>query len=448
MPDIESMLREAAADLPLPSDDATDRALRRVLARPEPARRPRRRAPRLTTRLLLVAAAVLALGGGIAVAFGGRIADLIRNDPGPSTINRAFERALTPVRQGGKAGEPYAGRPIRGSEHLVVERPSRWGGELRVYQARSTLGSTCYLLVRTVAIGASCELRAVATPGKPINLISATDTTSLASRTIYTEYAGRPYSARAVAVRVRFHGGGSERIALTKHWFLYEPSAAHGIYGAAAVDAIDVLDRRGATLATEPIRAHSVTSFLRPQPVLPIASTVRLLQRSTLPNGGGLVAIWSARDAKGEWCFRFLRNGRSQHSPVWDCGPQVGHYWYAPGNPKRLPLSQLPRVPIYWWTYGRGGPGFPQESWVYAAGWAAPGITRLELSFQDGTRTSVPLHGRFYLFVVPASHWRDGTRPQTLTGLDAARRRVGTVDLRPDQAGCFYPSDACSFGTG
>jgi hypothetical protein len=447
MPDIESMLRDAASDLPLPSDDATDRALRRVLARPGPAPRLRRRAPRLTTRVVLVAAAVLVLGGGIAVAFGGRIADLISSDPGPSTIHRAFQRVLVPIRQGGKAGAPFAGRPIQSSEHLVVEQPSRWGGELRIYTARSTLGSTCYLLVRTVALGASCELRAVATPRKPINLISTIDTSSH-TRTVRTEYAGHPYTARAVAVRIRFRTGGSERIALTKGWFFYEPAPAHAIGAAAAVSAFDVLDRHGATVASEPIAPNSLTSIVPPQPVLPVSGSVKLLQRSTLPNGGGRVAIWSGRDAKGEWCFRFLRNGRSQHFPAWNCGPAVGRYWYAFGNPKRLPLSRLPRVPIYWWTYGRGGPAFPQESWVYATGWAAPGITRLELTYQDGARTSVPLHGRFYLFVVPATHWRDGTRPQTLTGLDTAGRRVSAVDLHPDQAGCFYPGFDCSFGTG
>jgi hypothetical protein len=101
----------------------------------------------------------------------------------------------------------------------------------------------------------------------------------------------------------------------------------------------------------------------------------------------------------------------------------------------------------FWQTLGRGGPAFPKP-YVYAVGWAAPGITRLELTYQDGTHTRIPLDGRFYLFLVPASNWASGARPKTLTGLTAAGRRAGAIDLQPDQVGCYYPSDGCSFGTG
>jgi hypothetical protein len=444
MPDLEQLLREAAADLPLPGDEATDRALRRALARPAAAALPRRRAPRLTARLVLVAAAVLVLGGGIAVAFGGRIADLIDGDPSSSTIHRAFERALRPASQGGRAGEDTAGRPIRSSEQLVVTHSSSTGADLRIYTARSTLGSTCFLLVHTVALGASCRLHEVATARRPIDLISSFDETARGAATVY---AGRPYSPQAVAVRIRFGGGGSARIALAKHWFFYQPTAAHDIDGAAPVVAIDVLGARGAVLARLPIPPHSLTSILPPQPVLPESGTIRLLQRSALPNGGGRVALWSGRTAKGEQCVRILRNGRSQQVPAWRCAPEVGRYGYA-RNPKRVPLAQLPHVPISWWTYGRGGPGAAPQAWVYASGWVAPGITRLELTYQDGTRTRIPLHGRFYLFVVPSAHWPVGRRPRSLTGLDAAGHGLGTVHVLSGPPYCFYPDSACSFATG
>jgi hypothetical protein len=445
MPDLEQLLREAAADLPLPADEATDRALRRALARPVPAAPAHRRAPRLTARLVLVAAAVLVLGGGIAVAFGGRIAELIGSDPTSSTIHRAFERALRPPTSPRRPGAGNADHPIQSSERLVVTHPARAGGDLRIYTARSTRGSTCFLLVHTVALGASCQPHEVGTATQPIDLISSFDTSPHGSGTVY---AGRPYSARAVAVRIRFGGGGNLRLALTRRWFFYQPPRAHDIDGAAPIVAIDVLGASGTTIASEPIRAHSLTSILPPQPVLPESSTISLLQRSRLPEGGGLVAIWSGRTAKGEWCLRFLRNGRSQRDPAWDCAPQVGRYWYAFGNPKRRPPAQLPRVPISWQTYGHGGPAFPGQNWVYAVGWAAPGISRLELRYEDGTRTAIPLHGRFYLFLVPASHWAAGARPETVTGLTSAGRRVGSVDLRHWYAYCSYPAAGCSLGTG
>ena len=184
----------------------------------------------------------------------------------------------------------------------------------------------------------------------------------------------------------------------------------------------------------------------------PCPSSIRLLTSATLPNAGGTLTVWDGRDPSGHPCFRLLHDGASQRGPVWQCTPDVDRYGY--GDPTRANPSGGQHVAVSWNLGLRNDPTRPTGyGYAYAFGWVAPGIARLELRFQDGSATDIPLlaHGDF-LYVVPTDRWPAGHRPSILTAYAADGRPVYRKFLYPRQH-CIYPGhdDACknlSMGTG
>jgi hypothetical protein len=86
------------------------------------------------------------------------------------------------------------------------------------------------------------------------------------------------------------------------------------------------------------------------------------------------------------------------------------------------------------WEPAAGGD--PPSALPIASGWAAPPITYLRVRYSDGTTTPVALHGRLFLYLVPAGDRTVGARaaPVRLEGLDVNHKLVQA--LRIDKRRC------------
>lgn len=243
-------------------------------------------------------------------------------------------------------------------------------------------------------------------------------------------------------VRIVYADGTHGDIPVTDRWYGYELPQAKVQQRLAPLR----LEARTAAGTVVGVLPHPLGKLNTP-PVMhfiePTVSHVRLLARAPLPNDGGTVTIATGRNAAGHACFRHLRNGKSQTN-VWDCSPAVGAYGYSQEG-KHIPIS---------WELGlrndsRRPAGY---GYAYAWGWVPPGITSLTVRFQGGGSKSIPLHQRFFLYVVPPEHWPAGRRPSILDARNAAGKLVSARFLYPRQH-CIYPGrdPVCknlAYGTG
>jgi hypothetical protein len=168
-------------------------------------------------------------------------------------------------------------------------------------------------------------------------------------------------------------------------------------------------------------------------PGRPIPATITQLAFARLPNHGGSLAIWSARDARGQRCFRYTRNGAGKRYPWWICSPQVGRTASADTG------AGFAAAPVQWTLGAARRPDRPTGyGYAYAVGWAGPSVQRLVLRFEDGTSARLTLAGRYYLYVIPRAHWAPGHRPSELDAIAADGSVVYRRSLDPG-AHCVYP---------
>jgi hypothetical protein len=371
---------------------------------------------------LLAAALVVAGGGSLALGLGAKLLD----KDVPPKVRSQLQHALDPPEPADGAppwvGQmEHLGKIVKGSEHRVlrVQTPK---GPISLYVARTTRGGYCVMTQGPGAGGGGCNSTGKVFPRYPI------DYGLMASRgsQVLDGHAGQK---GAYAVSIRFRGLPAKRIVLTEGWFLYPIPRARRAAGKHPIVAVDVLSQSGHRLAT----LHDPLGLNRPKPhfTTPIPSSVRLLSSQELPNDGGTVTLWDGRDREGHRCFRHLRNGKSQQSPVWECRAETNRYWFAPPTGRHIPV----RWEMGLRNDGRKGAEFGH---AYAYGWAAPPVVSLKLRFQDGSQRAIPLHDGDYLYVVPKANWPAGHRPSILLGYDANGRQVFRQFLYPRQH-CIYP---------
>jgi hypothetical protein len=432
--EIEDRLAELRLALPEPGRAAGDRMLGAVLAGWSP---PRRRHSWVAPRTLLVAALVLLVGGSLAYAIGGRVVDAVTGAPAPAKIKHQLDTMLRPLYPTDGA-PPWqqqldrTGKIVKGSERRLITIRTRWHGSASLYVARTTTGGYCDLSGWAKSgLGGGCmPLRHFTEDGQPLELETLSMTRG------HVLFTGRVVSERATSLRLRTLKGESTTLALTAGWFLYEVPTHNQRSGADPVVAIDVLDASGARIGryTDPFRLHAP----KPQFTEPVPSSIRPLTTATLPNDGGTITVWSGRDPNGHPCFRLFRNGFSQRGPAWQCTADVDSFGY--GMPTAAHPQGGQHVPVSWNLGLRNDPKHPVGvGYAYAYGWVRPGVTRLELRFQDGGRTDISLlaHGDF-LYVVPPTRWPAGHRPSILTAYGADGHLVYRQFLYPRQH-CIYP---------
>jgi hypothetical protein len=415
-----------------------ERDLRAAAVRPR-----RRRGGVAAPRVLIAAVAVLLASGSLALAFGDRVLSALSDTPAPAHVKSAFRQMTqTPFPLDGAPPLPKGYLPgaiVPGSEHLVISARTSRGTTARLYVARTVRGKLCTMLVGWPFAGGGCW---GATPaGSAIaNLMRA----SIARRRgphppAVRTISGHVVSTRATTLRVVYGDGTHQDVGLVDGWFMFEVPDAHSSPALAPVR-LDVLTATGIRvgMVRDPFVLHRPTRPI----TLPVPSSVRLLASTELPNGGGTLAIWSGYDSAGHSCFRHLRNGKSQRFPAWDCTPRVGSY----GFPLHAVKNEFAHVAVSWELAGANDPKRPLTfGYAYATGWLAPGVSRLTVRFQDGGSTDVTLHDRYYLYVVPRTHWPAGHRPSILEARDTSGAVVYRAFLYPRQH-CVYPGrdPACS----
>ena len=433
--DIDDLLAELRLAIPEPPAPVGERMLGSVLTSWPPARRgSRARAP----KMLLAAALLVLVGGSLAYAYGGRVVDAVTGGPAPPKITQdlgslakgpGFPRDGAPPWQQQFAG--MNGKVVKGSERRVLTIATRWNGSASIYAARTTTGGYCSLSGWAGSgLGGGCAPNEQFTDrGRPIAL------STLSERRGHVLFTGHVPSVHAAAVRIRYRRGHSADVALQSGWFLFEVPIAHQRSASNPVISIDVLDAAGKQIGrySDPFRLHAP----KPHFTEPVPSSIRMLASAELPNGGGTVTIWGGHDAKSRACFRHLRNGKSQQFPIWQCTAAVNHFGY--GAPTAGHLQGGRHVAVSWQTGLRNDPRRGSRlGYAYAFGWAAPGVAHLDLRFQDGSQTSIPLVAHDFLYVVPEANWRAGHRPSILTASNAAGRVVYRQFLYPRQH-CIYP---------
>jgi hypothetical protein len=401
------------------------------------AARPRRhRGGVAAPRVLIAAAAVLLTSGSLALAFGDRMLSVLDDGPAPTHVKSEF-RLMTkpPVPLDGAPPFPKGYLPgaiVPGSERQVASARTSRGTTARLYAARTARGKLCTILVGWPFAGGGCW---GGTP--PVGGIEGFVSASMARRPsphspAVRTISGHVVSTRATALRVVYGDGTHHDVGLVDGWFMFEVPSTHSSRALAPVR-LEVLTATGARVGTvrDPLHLHPPKVHF----TFPVPSSVRLLASTTLPNGGGTLAIWSGHDAAGHNCFRHLRNGKSQRFPAWDCTAPVGNYGY-PLHPVN---NVLAHVAVSWELAGANDPKRPVGfGYAYATGWVAPSVVRLTVRFQDGGSSEVTLHDRYYLYVVPPAHWPDGHRPSILEARDASGALVYRAFLYPRQH-CVYP---------
>jgi hypothetical protein len=427
--------------LVVPEPDAPD--WDDVLARAElfghAASRPRRRSRlRMAPRALIFAIVVVLMGGSLALAVGDRVLHALGDGPAPTPIKHEFRDLVVPPYP--LEGAPplpkgsFAGKIIKGSERRVLAVKSGTH-VVALYAARASSGDVCF-----VTAGWPVEMRSCGEPlaKGPFVIIGTQRGSYAGQRSVLPrgKVVGKPIAwqlvgrARSGATRVRivYADGTHHDLPLANGgWFMYSVPAAHTWPGAAPIR-FDVLSATGARLGTrgDPFALKPVMSHF----AVPTPASIRLLERATLPNGGGTVAIWIGRTAAGHQCFRHLRNGTTHSFPVWWCMDFVGAYGFEPDG-KHAPVQ---------WDLGLVNEGSHPVGfgYAYATGWVAPTISRLTVRFQGGASSDIPLHEGFFLYVVPPAHWPAGHRPSILEARAPDGRLVYRRFLYPRQH-CIYP---------
>jgi hypothetical protein len=413
--------------------------LRTAAARQRPRRAWRRT---LAPRTLIVAAAVVLMGGSLALAFGGRVITALGDGPAPSKVKSTLDRMTSPPYP--LDGAPplpkdyLPGKIVPGSQHRVLTYRTSRGKVAALYVARTTRGGACFVTVGGPFGSGGC-LGTTPVKGAFSDLTVGQTMRSRNGKRFggpVLTIVARAASPRAASVRIVYGDATHHDVALVDGWFMFEVPAAHAMPSTAPVR-VDVLSTDGTRVGS---LAEPFAFYLHPPKphfTSPLPASIKLLASAELPNNGGTVKIWSGRDAQGRNCFRYLRNGRSQRGPVWDCTAMVGHYGY-PLHPANRKQSQA-HAAVQWQMGLANDWRRPVDfGYAYAIGWVAPGVTRLTLRFQDGSSTDIPLHDQYYVYVVSRANWPAGHRPSILEARNAQGRAICREFLYPRQH-CIYP---------
>jgi hypothetical protein len=369
----------------------------------------RRRVPRVG-RALLIATALVLVGGSIAFALADRLVAAFSTPP-PVSIEQQ-------MRQYSEFGGPTPAGPIvPASGHLLITLATRRFGVVRLYSARTTHG-VCELIVREGRRSGQCSPDRAAT-GSPV-VFGVGGTPEKPGSNLID---GHTVSPAAHSLRIRFQRGTSRSVPVRRRFFLFELGPGHSQRSSDPPVAFDVLDASGRVLGTRR-NPFAPLPAARPAP-----ASVRVVARATLALGGARVALRAGDDARGHACFQALVNGRTTIFPRWMC---------VRANAQRLPAV---------WIFGASSNGGALAR-TFAFGRVAAHVVRLQLRFEDGTSTDVELHHGYFLYAIPAASWKLGHRPSAIRTFVASGSATSRRLDDPRQR-CVYrdPGQPCGSGT-
>ena len=342
-------------------------------------------------RVLAVAALALlaALLAGTALAFGGRLLDLIRGKPAPTSVQREFSM-IDP-----HAVIPYFDYPtvIKKRIHGVLAFDTA-AGPVALWAGPTRRGGACYLFRRlrpkTIVdrgpLGAGCMGRRVPQGLALVAAFEAPIGGKLAFAWGYT-------APNVKTVEVHLADGKVERAPVYERFF--------GVGAPATTSLIDAvaLDRKGHEVGRccplPPIPPPTLPQPHRAGPYRTVFDVVRVGHRITFAvapaRGGGLCTDLSA--------------------------PGRPHERSCLAHPSRLQLL----------GFGMGGP--PGPPYGFLIGRAGSGVASVDLRYEDGTTDHLSLTRRFFLDVVLGRRTQRGHRPLVFIARYANGRVLATRRL-------------------
>jgi hypothetical protein len=213
-----------------------------------PARRKRRM---FAPRVLIASAAVLLMGGSLALAVGGRVLTVFDPPSVPASVEREFQQLVKPLRPG-LAHDTI----IRGSERRVLTVRTLGGASAHLWTARTGKGLLCFVAVGAPYRESGCMLVA----GQNRDLVqwySSRHDPQHVARGL--TFAGKAANSRVRVARVDYASGGHLDVGVVNGWFMVEVPPAHTVRRTAPVR-IELLEAGGTVASTvpDPLRLRHV----------------------------------------------------------------------------------------------------------------------------------------------------------------------------------------------
>jgi hypothetical protein len=385
------LIRDFRAGMPGPSEEARRQA-REVLAARFEHRKGAFVFARFGRRQLLVAAAVLLLAGllaGSALAFGDRLLDFIRGEPAPKSVQSEFAR-LDP-----HSVIPYFDYPtvIKGRIRGVLAFDTA-AGRVALWAGPTRSGGACYVVRKLrqktlsdrLPLAAGCFGRHVERGLKLVATLVAPTGGNLAFAFGYT--------AKDVAsVEVHLADGKVKRTLVYERFFAVGAPATTSLVSSIA------LAKDGHVLG----RCCPLPPLPPPTPPPP-------------PRVGPYRTVFDIHKIGHRFLFAVAPAARGGL-----CTDLT-----SPGRPhERSCISRAGQLqPL---GLGEGGP--PGPAWAFFVSRVGKGVESVELRYEDGTASRVPLTGRYFLEVIAGPHTRRGRRPLVFIARDSNSRVVATQRL-------------------
>jgi hypothetical protein len=393
------LIRGFRSELPGASGESRQRARERLEGRFE-----RRRFLGLNARspraAVWVAAALLAgLLAGSALAFGGRLVDSIRGKPAPEDVRQHLGYRSTAVFH-------YVNPVITSRAHGVMEF-STSAGRASLWAAPRSDGLMCLWakvpLAKPYPQGSSpagryqqseaCFGRDRTLRGRPVKALSWSDSGE-------PKYVIGIATRKVHAVEVRFLEGGARRAKL------YDGIFAVGTPPGLTPVSATAFDAQGRKLGVDTFWPEPST----PAPTNP-KRTGPFVKKVVAEQDGYRVTASVAPATRGGLCYDVASTG-------------TGHRSFCARPDRRV-------FPVL-----RPWEGPPAEArgdaaiWAFVFGQAREGAAAVELRFEDGASSTVPLSDdRFFVAFVTGMNTKPGHRPSALVARDSAGRVIGTARL-------------------
>jgi hypothetical protein len=391
MMDELGLIRDFRAGMPGPSEEARRQARELLAARFE-HRKGAFMFARFERRQLLVAAAVALIAGllaGSALAFGDRLLDFIRGEPLPKPVQLEFAH-LDP-----QSVIPYFDYPtvIKSRIHGVLAFDTA-AGRVVLWAGPTRSGGACYVFRKLrpttmpdrISLAAGCFGSRVPRGLKLVATLVAPMGGNLAFAWGYT-------AKNVASVEVHLADGKVKRTPVYERFFAVGAPATTSLVSSVAL-----------------AKDGHVLGRCCPLPPLPPLSPPRPPRTGPYPtvfdltNAGHRFVFAVAPAARGGLCTDLTSPGRPHERP---CIPRPG---------RLQPLG-----------FGEGGP--PGPPYGFFVGRAGKGVASVELRYEDGTSSKVPLTSRYFLEVVTGLHTRRGHRPLVFLARDSNGQVVATQRL-------------------
>ncbi len=358
------------------------------------ARRLRRLWPVLA--VLALAAVLVTSAWGL----GARILDFVSGEPAPEQVKEQFARELR-VKQISPLFERQTPGVIAEQARGVIAIESS-AGPIVLWVAPTESGGYCYIVDVQAHPGprgqpngeSGCD------PSPQTNPISWIISNSSVGGKLLRLLKGH-VAPRVASLEIVFAGGESEQLQLVDGFFLRELDTEED-----QPTALIARDRQGVVLKRQPLRPPEEMLRFPGQNRVGPERTVSEIQTSA----GYPMRLTIAPGESGLLCVRTYYRGANAGG----CNP----------DPRDRSPAALDVAPGLWNETEDGKPV------VLLQGSVGRDIARLDVRYQDGDTTRIPIHEGFVLFEVPRPNYGEGHLPATLIGRDASGAVIARRPVR------------------